>query len=43
MVTISDDSGLAVECLDGMPGIFSARWAQENGNFDNAMTEILRK
>ena len=43
MVTISDDSGLAVECLDGMPGIFSARWAQDYGNFDNAMTEILRK
>mgnify|MGYP001333237882 FL=1 len=29
MVTISDDSGLEVNCLNGKPGIFSARWAEE--------------
>src|SRR5204863_6958439 len=27
---LSDDSGLCVEALGGMPGIFSARWAEEN-------------
>jgi len=43
MVTISDDSGLEVNCLDGMPGIFSSRWADEYGSFDNAMSEILKR
>ena len=43
MVTISDDSGLEVNCLNGKPGIFSARWAEEYGSFDNAMTEILKQ
>ena len=28
MVTISDDSGLEISCLNGMPGIFSSRWAE---------------
>ena len=43
MLTISDDSGLEVDCLNGMPGIFSARWADEYGSFDNAMNEILKR
>ncbi len=42
MVTISDDSGLEINCLDGMPGIFSSRWADKYGSFDNAMSEILK-
>ncbi|GAB3645361.1 non-canonical purine NTP pyrophosphatase [Glycomyces tarimensis] len=27
LVTIADDSGLAVDALNGMPGVLSARWA----------------
>ena len=43
LVTLSDDSGLEIDCLNGEPGIFSARWAEKFGGFNNAMTEILNQ
>ena len=43
LVTLSDDSGLEIQCLNNQPGIYSARWAKDFGGFDNAMTEILKK
>ena len=43
IVTIADDSGLEIDCLNGMPGIFSSRWADQHGGFENAMVEILKK
>ena len=38
--SIADDSGLVIPILNGKPGIFSARWAGKNKNFDIAMKKL---
>ena len=43
LVSLSDDSGLEVESLNGEPGIFSSRFADDLGGFNNAMVKILEK
>ena len=41
IITISDDSGLCVDCLNGQPGIYSARWAKKYGDFNKASKKII--
>ncbi|MCK2201581.1 RdgB/HAM1 family non-canonical purine NTP pyrophosphatase [Corynebacterium callunae] len=40
LATIADDSGIAVEELNGMPGVLSARWSGSHGN-DRANNDLL--
>jgi len=40
LVAFADDSGLAVDALDGAPGIHSARWAGPAKDFRYAMEKI---
>jgi len=42
-LVVADDSGLEVDALEGAPGIFSARYANENANAEENISKLLRE
>ena len=42
-IALADDSGLAVDGLDGAPGIYSARWAGPDKDFKVAMDKVHKE
>ena len=41
LISIADDSGLCVNALNGMPGIFSARWSGASTDTDQQNLELV--
>ncbi|MBT3228146.1 MAG: RdgB/HAM1 family non-canonical purine NTP pyrophosphatase [Candidatus Marinimicrobia bacterium] len=41
--TIADDTGLAVDALDGAPGVYAARYAGENVTYDENVQKMLNE
>ena len=43
LLSISDDTGLEVDALDGQPGIFTARYAGENCSYIDNINKMLKE
>jgi XTP/dITP diphosphohydrolase len=41
LLTVADDSGLAVDALNGMPGVLSARWSGQEKNDEANLRLVL--
>ncbi len=41
--TLADDSGLCINALDGAPGLYSARFAQEHGGYPAVFDEVWKR
>ena len=40
MICLADDSGLEIDSLEKLPGIYSARWAGKKNNFNLAIKKV---
>ena len=43
LICLADDSGLEIDFIDKKPGIYSARWAGKNNDFNKAIKRIYRE
>jgi len=43
MICLADDSGLEIDSLNRLPGIYSARWGGKKSNFNLAIKKVYRE
>ena len=43
MICLADDSGLEIDILNRLPGIFSARWGGKKSNFNLAIKKVYKE
>ena len=43
MICLADDSGLEIDRLNGLPGIYSARWGGKKNNFTLAIKRVYKE
>lgn len=41
--SLADDTGLEVDALEGAPGVYSARYAGENGTYQDNVNKLLKE